>query len=363
MSKTLISIALLLACIVALVAASRSIEQSVVASASAPISEYGVGALGRIEPQSRVIKVNAPSTMEPPVVEKLHVDVGDEVTEGQTLAVLDSNRRELADVEEARASLLVAEKSLAQIQAGAKAGDIVAQEAMVERTRERLKLAEKKLDRIRRMVQSKVMSDDDLDVGIADVEVLQRELRQHEATLVALNEVRTVDVEYALAEVARARAELQRADADLEISVIRSPIAGSILRINSRGGERIGTDGLLELGDTREMDVVAEVHESDILRVKVDMPATIFLRNLDRTLHGHVIEIGGLVGRKDVLSDDPVDDTDARIVEVRIRLDAEDGQLVARMSYARVEVTIDTRTNSSPISGQTTELSQNGSAR
>ena len=259
----------LLASLVAVLAARRSIEQSDDSRASTPISEYGVGALGRIEPQSRVIKVNAPSTMEPPVVEKLHVDV----------------------------------------------------------------------------------------------EVLQRELHQHESTLVALKEVRTVDVEHALAEVARARAELQRADADLEISMIRSPIAGSILRVNSRGGERIGTDGLLELGDTRQMDVVAEVHESDILKVKVSMSATVILRNLDRTLHGHVIEIGGLVGRNDVLSDDPVDDTDARVVEVRIRLDAQDGQLVTRMSYARVEVTIDTRTDSTSVNRRTTELSQQGNAR
>ena len=353
----------LLASLVAVLAARRSIEQSDDSRASTPISEYGVGALGRIEPQSRVIKVNAPSTMEPPVVEKLHVDVGDSVTEGQVLAVLDSNRRELAKVEEARASLLVAEKSLAKIQAGAKAGEIIAQKAMAERTREKLKLAEKQLERIRRLVVSRAMSEDDLDVGIADVEVLQRELHQHESTLVALKEVRTVDVEHALAEVARARAELQRADADLEISMIRSPIAGSILRVNSRGGERIGTDGLLELGDTRQMDVVAEVHESDILKVKVSMSATVILRNLDRTLHGHVIEIGGLVGRNDVLSDDPVDDTDARVVEVRIRLDAQDGQLVTRMSYARVEVTIDTRTDSTSVNRRTTELSQQGNAR
>ena len=363
MSRTLFFFALLLASVVAVVGANRSVEPYGVVSTSAQISEYGVGALGRIEPQSRVIKVNAPSTMEPPVVEKLYVDVGDEVTAGQVLAVLDSNRRELADVEKAKASLLVAEKSLARIQAGAKAGEIVAQEAMIERTRERLRLAEKKLQRIRRLVQSKAMSEDDLDVGITDMEVLQRELQQHEATLIALKEVRTVDVDHAVAEVTRAAAELQRADADLEISLIRSPIAGSILRVNSRSGERIGTDGLLELGDTRQMDVVAEIHESDILQVKVNMSATIFLRNLDRTLHGHVVEIGGLVGRNDVLSDDPVDDTDARVVEVRIRLDAEDGQLVARMSYARVEVTINTQTTPSSNTKCTSNLSQQENAR
>lgn len=34
----------------------------------------------------------APSVMEPPVVEKLLVDVGDQVKAGDVLAVLDNNR-------------------------------------------------------------------------------------------------------------------------------------------------------------------------------------------------------------------------------------------------------------------------------
>ena len=53
-----------------------------------------------------------------------------------------------------------------------------------------------------------------------------------------------------------------------------------------------------------------------------------------------MIEKGRLVGRMDVLSNDPVDDTDARVVEVRIRLDKPSSELVAGMSYARIEVLI-----------------------
>jgi HlyD family secretion protein len=49
-----------------------------------------------------------------------------------------------------------------------------------------------------------------------------------------------------------------------------------------------------------------------------------------------------LIGRKDVLSSDPVDDTDARVVEVRIRLDEKDGQRVSGLSWAKVEVMIET---------------------
>ncbi|MFO1003570.1 MAG: HlyD family efflux transporter periplasmic adaptor subunit [Planctomycetaceae bacterium] len=327
-------------------AANRSLpcaesDKSIPAS---PLSDFGVGALGRIEPQSEVIHVNAPSVMEPPVVEKMLVRLGDKVDAGQVLAILDSNRREQSDVELAKASVFLAEKSLAQIKAGAKAGDLRAQEELIARTRERLRLAEKQLERAHELRKSKALSEDDLDIRISDVEVLRRELAQYESALVALAEIRSVDVEKAEAEVARSKAALLRAEADLEISLIRSPLDGEILRIHARVGERIGSEGLLDMGDTRQMDVVAEVHESDILKIQTEQIATISMRNLETTLRGRVIEVGRLIGRKDVLSSDPVDDTDARVVEVRIRLDEEGGRRVSGLSWAKVEVTIDTST-------------------
>ena len=319
------------------------------------ISKFDVGALGRIEPQSEVLQVNAPSVMEPPVVEKLMVEVGDKVTAGQILAVLDNHRRELADLEHAKAAVVLAEKALAQVKAGAKKGDIEAQESLIERTRGRLALAEKQYARFRNVHRNNnsAVSEDDVDIRATEVDALKNELRQQEASLVALREVRAVDVEEAEARLVLNKTALQRAEAELEISLIRSPIDAEILRINGREGERIdGAGGLLDPGDTRQMDVVAEIHESDILKVRLEQPATIYLRNLNVTLEGRVIEIGRLIGRKDVLSSDPVDDTDARVVEVTIRLKDEHGEIVSGMSYAKVEVTIDT----SPDTAQAAEL-------
>jgi len=60
----------------------------------------------------------------------------------------------------------------------------------------------------------------------------------------------------------------------------------------------------------------------------------------DERLAGQVAEIGHLVARKIVLTNDPVSDTDARVVEVRINLDQEHIARVARLSNARVEVSI-----------------------
>ena len=307
---------------------------------SVPPPNFGIGALGRLEPKSKVLHINAPSVLEPAMIEQLLVKVGDPVAAGQLLARLDSHRREVADVASARATLNLAEMNLAKVLAGAKAGDIMAQQALVEQTQSRLALAKKKLDRAEKLATSKAMSADDLDMARTELETEERALRQHEATLTALKEIRSVDVDYAQAQIEQAKAALQRAEADVAVTTINSPIDGVVLKINTRIGERVGSDGLLELGDTSEMDVVAEVHETDIIRVRLDQPAEIKLRNWCQTLHGHVIEVGRLIGRMDVLSNDPVDDTDARVVEVRIRLDKASSLLVAGMSYARVEVLI-----------------------
>ncbi len=310
-----------------------------VATPSAP---RGVGGLGRIEPGSDVRHIHAPSVLEPPVIAELRVAVGQQVAVGEVLAVLDSHPREAADLEQARTEIRLAEKSLAKVRAGAKAGEIAAQEALLDQSRRKLELAERQLDRVRKLIERNATSQDDFDVRQSEVNVLRHELLGHEARLAAISEVRQVDVEHAEAEVARAKAALQRAVADLAFTEVRSPIAGEILKINNRAGERIGPEGLLELGDTSQMHVVAEIHEADILRVKLNQRASILLREQQRTLQGSVIEIGRLVGRKDVLSDDPVDDIDARVVEVRIVLDEPDSQLVSGLSYAKVEVTIDT---------------------
>lgn len=252
-------------------------------------------------------------------------------------------------MQHAQAAMAHAEKVLAQVKASAKAGDIEAQEAAILRTKEQLALAEKQLARYRslRKDNNSAIAEQDVDIRATDIDVLRNELTEQEATLVALQEVRAVDMEEAEANVQLQKAAIERAEAELETSMIRCPIDAEVLRINSRVGERIGgPEGLLDLGDTRQMDVVAEIHESDILKVKLGQPAEIYLRNLEVTLEGRVIEIGRLIRWKDVLSTDPVDD---------IRLKDEHGEMVSGMSYAKVKVTIDT----SPGSAKSSEVSSN----
>jgi multidrug efflux pump subunit AcrA (membrane-fusion protein) len=138
------------------------------------------------------------------------------------------------------------------------------------------------------------------------------------------------------AEVDRLQAELARAE--LELSRVRSPIDGQVLKIHAREGERVGPEGIAELGETSAMYAVAEVYETDIGRVRGGEKAKIRSPALPHDLEGEVERIGLEIGKKDVLSTDPVADADARVVEVEIRL--LEPELAAALTNLRVEVLI-----------------------
>lgn len=135
-----------------------------------------------------------------------------------------------------------------------------------------------------------------------------------------------------------AQANLAAARARLALSEIRAPIEGQILEIHTRPGERVGDDGVLEMGDTKNMMAVAEVYETDIREVATGQPARISSPAFDSPLTGVVQRVGLKVGRMDVVGADPVAKTDARVVEVRIALDS--SEPVKRLTNLQVEVEI-----------------------
>lgn len=139
-------------------------------------------------------------------------------------------------------------------------------------------------------------------------------------------------------EVSVAKAQLAAARADLAMSEVRAPSAGRVLAVHARAGERVGPDGIIELGRTDEMYAIAEVYETDIGRVAEGQRAIITSPALAGALTGVVERLGMMVAKMDVLDTDPVARTDARVVEVKIRID--EGQEVAKLTYLQVMVEI-----------------------
>jgi len=211
----------------------------------------------------------------------------------------------------------------------------------LETVREEIREARANLDRIIETGIEQIRQEEATLSRIRETGLQQ--IREAEANLDRISEVRFEDVQAAQAAVERAIAAAKKAEAELELAFVKSPIEGQVLEINAREGERIATtssDGIVEIGKTDQMYVVAEIYETDISRVRVGQAAIITSSAFTGELAGTVERVGMQIGKKDVLNTDPAADTDARVVEVKIRLDNESSQKVKQLTNLQVDVRI-----------------------
>ncbi|MBI1346277.1 biotin/lipoyl-binding protein [bacterium] len=304
-----------------------------------------VGGLGRLTPEGDVISVAPPTptgAMSGARVEKLLVSVGDEVKVGQVLALLDTHRGRAASVRQFQAMIAVAKAKLALIKAGPKLEDIRVQEAVIRHSQADLADAVSSYERAEILATKNTFTREELETRRLRRDQAQASLEQQQARLEAMKAIRPEDVQAAEAELAQAEASLEIGEEDLRNTEVRSPVVGRILRIHARAGERVGDEGLLDVGNTGVMHVIAEIYEADIDKVRVGQKAKARVPTLgDVWLTGEVVGKDLVIARQDLFDNDPVADIDSRIVEVRIQLSQEDSARVAGLSNARAQVVID----------------------
>ncbi len=335
-----------------------------------------LSALGHVEPMGEVIQLSVPSSSGSNRVEALLVTEGSWVETGQVIAVLDSHDRLEAALEQAKGQLQIAEAVLAQVQAGAKQGEIQAQQATITRleaeihnqiqaqeaTVARLQAernnAQADFKRYQDLFEQGAVSASERDrfalaLEAADKQVLQAQaelnrlqsteqpqLAEARATLEQIREIRPVDVRVAAAEVMAQRAAVQQAQAELDLVFVRAPQAGQVLEIHTHPGEIVSEAGVVEIGQTDQMAVVAEVYESDIDQVTIGQRAQIFADSFSQPLGGTVERIGLKVERQQVINTDPSANTDSRVIQVRIALDPESSRKVESLTNLQVTAEI-----------------------
>lgn len=114
----------------------------------APVAIPKVAALGRIQPETDIRKVAAPGATAGDRIEEILVKENQWVKKGQPLATLNSSETLKASVAEATQQVAVAQSKLDQVKAGAKKGEIRAQEYKIESVRQALKAQRKAQDEI-----------------------------------------------------------------------------------------------------------------------------------------------------------------------------------------------------------------------
>ena len=172
------------------------------------------------------------------------------------------------------------------------------------------------------------------------INTVSRQINQEKATLAAVSEVRPTDVILANTQLEAAQKAVKTAQANLDLSYVRSPQNGQIIKIHTWTGELVNNKGIVSIGNTQQMYVTTEIYETDINKVKLGQIATIKADGIVEELTGIVDEIGLEISSKNVLGTDPVADADARVVEVKIKLNPQDSIKVSRLTNLQVNVII-----------------------
>jgi HlyD family secretion protein len=351
-------------------------RESAESAVAVPVNEP-VTALGRLQPTSEVVQVAAPTTLNNDRVAQLLVKRGDRVRANQVIAILDSRDRLQTALLQTREQVRVAQANLDRVKAGAQSGQIAAQQAEVVRLQKELQgettsqtatiarrqaevnVAQSEYDRYRSLYQEGGIAASVLDQRRLALETAQAQLKevqanrnrtantlraqikQAQATLNQIAEVRPVDIRVAQAEVDQAIAAVKRAEAELTTSYIRAPIAGQVLEVHTKTGEAIiNSSGIVDLGTTEQMEVVAEVYQTDISKVRTGQSAVITSEAFSGELRGIVQLIGLQVSQQKVFNSQPGENLDRRVVDVRIRLDKASSQRVASLTNLQVQVRI-----------------------
>lgn len=357
---------------------SSAEEKVAVAPASSIDNPVGqISALGRITPEGEVFRVGGPSGAR---IESLTVKEGDVVTKSQVIAVLNTfdernAERDLAQKRLEEAKLIFATEEqlgVLEIQEAEtrlqqakepKFQAIRSQKAQIQRIQVELQQAKQDLQRFTSLMQKGAITLQTLENWQLAVRQREEDLEAANARLLELQQQQAADERNVLAQIESVKArsiksqaeiqinsaisELRLAEARLAQTIIRSPLAGQVIKVHLRAGESIepavGEGGagqtIVELGRTQQMFVVAEVYETDIAAIKPNMKAKITSPAFDGEILGVVDSIGLQIGKNDVLSTDPAANTDTRVIEVKIRL--QDSQKVTSLTNLQVNVLID----------------------
>ncbi len=303
-------------------------------------ASVGIGALGRIEPASRIRRLASVSGPEGSRIERLLVNEGDKVTAGQVLAEYHDLPKRAAVLAQAEANAALARAELEKLRAGGRDTDVAAARARIAALRAAEESARREADRAQRVLRSAAGTEAAWDRARFAAEQATAERTRAEADLQTLLSARPEDIAIAEAKLAGAEAAVAQARADRDLARVTAPIDGTILRIMARAGEKVPSEGLLEMADLSALDVVAEVYETDLPRIRMNASATVIIPGTTITYAAHVREIGWMVRRNNVIDTDPVSAVDARVVEVRLTLDDAAVQALARRSNMQVQVSI-----------------------
>jgi HlyD family secretion protein len=249
------------------------------AAAAAPKSPYVAVANGKADVEGGVIQVAARTSG---VVRDVLVQEGDDVVKGQVLARLEDDEPRL--------------------QADSAAAELRQAKAQVALLQVQISTAKREYDRLQGLISSNF-------VARQKVDQAQDAIRGAEASLDAQN-----------AAIGTAQAKLQQARYNQELTYIRAPADGRIVRRYANpgsGASTLNVSNMFDLEPKTARIVRAEISEASLPFVSIGQSVQIAPESdPTKVFTGKVLREAGVFGARKLQSDDPTERSDERVVEV-----------------------------------------------
>lgn len=291
-------------------------QKQVEARKAVPLLPRQVSALGRIEPLGGISQVSVPSSLSNDRVREILVKEGQEVRKGQPLAVLESIDTLESSVRKSEAEIRVAESKLA------------AQDSVIARYKADLGQASAEARRAEQLFAAGATTANRVEKLQADESSAKAQLAEAIATKATLVE-----------DLRSSRASLDKDKTERAKATVLAPFSGTVFKVHARPGDKVGEDGLLEMGDSSRMGVIAEVYQSDRPMITLGQKASLSADGFKgRKVEGQVVEIAREVSRQTVFSGQAGENLDRRVLEVKIGLTPQESALASHLNYLQVNV-------------------------
>ena len=280
-----------------------------------------VGGLGLVEPLEPETRVSASVAGR---IAAVRVAEGQFVTAGTVLVELESGPEEAA-VLAAEANVAVREAELARSRRGLRPEELDAVTGDSEAARARAALSAGVLERLQAAASGGGATRDEVERARQQADADRFTADSSQARQRAGHTGRREDVLVAMAQLRATEALLAQARAERARRQVVAPIDGEVLEVHFRVGEYVqpgGAEPLLVMGDTRSLRVRIDVDERDVARIAMGASGMVTADAFgSREFHGHIVEVGHRMGRKNLRTDEPTERIDTKILEVVMLLD------------------------------------------
>jgi HlyD family secretion protein len=318
------AVALTTTVIVALLLPADRMAASVSGSTIAGIGirDRAIAASGLVEPASEARQLSA--TVVGRLI-KVNFDEGNHVAAGVIIAEIENDDLK-AQLAEAEATAIARENEFARLMAGARPQERSAARAELREAEAQAAMARSNFDRRVALGEKQIVSKEQVDQARADRDTAEARrdlLSERLALLIAAP--RSEDVSIAQANLNAAKARVGEITAQIEKTLVRSPIDGVILKLFHRAGETVTNlppTPIVAVGDTSRLRVRADIDETDVAQIAIGQAVWITADAFrDKRFQGTVAQVGTQLGRKNFRNDNPEERVDNKILEVLIDLE------------------------------------------